>query len=53
MRWFRQDFGAYIGKIVNGINRKKDEQTVFKSFACNEVIHSDMFGSNIDLRVNH
>ena len=52
MRWFRQDFSAYISKVINGFNLKEDEQTVFENFACDEVVHSDMFGSNVNLRVN-
>jgi len=29
MRGFCQDFGAYIGKIVNRFNLKENEQVVF------------------------
>ena len=52
MRWFRQDFGAYIGKIINWFNFKENEQTVFESFARDEVDNNDMFGSNVNLRVD-
>ena len=52
MRWFRQDFGPYIGKVINQFTFKKEEQTVLRSFKYNEVIYRNVFGLNIDLMID-
>jgi len=49
---FCQDFGAYVGKIVNRFNLKENEQVVIQRFSCDEVVDSDMFGSNVNLTVD-
>ena len=49
---FCQDFGAYVGKSVNRFNLKENEQVVFQCFSCDEVVDSDMVGSNINPRVD-
>ena len=52
MRRFCQDFGAYIGKIVNRFSFKENEQVLFQSFARDEEVDGDMLCSNVDLRVD-
>ena len=49
---FCQSFVAYINKIVDWFNLKKNEQVVFQSFARDEEVDGDMLCSNVDLRVD-
>ena len=49
---FRQEFGAYISKIVNWFNLKKNQQVVFQDFVGDEQVEDDILCSKMELRVD-